>query len=220
MFLYDIFDKIAAYEGLEDILLILLIIFSVVSILILVFYLLSVIGKWKVFSKAGIAGWKSVIPIYNKYFFCQICGLNTIWVWILLGSAIVSILVPPLAFVYSLALIYFLILQALSLSKSFGKSDGFAIGLIFAAPIFYLLLGSKRSEYKGPLPVNDFVLEVLGVNEKKVSEDVSKQNTVSSNLNIENNSNVDSVTEKKFCAACGAKLETASSFCSYCGHKI
>lgn len=214
--LYDIFDKVAAYEGLEDILLIFLIFFSFVSITLLVLYLLLVVGKWKVFTKAGISGWKSVIPIYNKYLFCQICGLNTIWVWFILGSAIVSILVPPLAFCYSLVSIYFLILQTLSLAKSFGRSDVFAIGLIFAAPIFYLILGSGKSNYNGPMPIRDYVLETLGVNEKKIKEEVFSEDVVSEG----NDSSVNGLNEKKFCSACGSKLENSSSFCSYCGHKI
>ena len=214
--LYDMFDMLAAYEGLEDIFLIFLIIFSVVSITILILYLLLVIGKWKVFKKSGIPGWKSVIPIYNKYVFCQICGLNTIWVWIIFGAAIVSILVPPLAFCYSLVSIYFLILQTLSLAKSFGRSDGFAIGLIFAAPIFYLILGSGKSKYNGPMPIRDYALEMLGVNEKKIKEEVFSEDVVSDG----NSSNVNGLNEKKFCSACGSKLENSSSFCSYCGHKI
>lgn len=225
MALYEILDGFAAYEGLEDMILIFLIIFSVISILILVFYLLGVIGKWRVFSKAGIAGWKSVIPVYNTYLFCQICGLNTMWVWIILGSAIVSVVVPPLAAIYSLVTIYFLILQTVSLSKSFGKSDAFAIGLIFAAPIFYLILGCGKSTYQGAIPMQDFVLELLGINEKKVSVESTKaavkQDVVTESKSVENVSNsVSNNFEKKFCSSCGAGLEEGASFCAHCGHKI
>lgn len=225
MALYEILDGFAASEGLEDMILIFLIIFSVISITILIFYLLGVIGKWRVFSKAGIAGWKSVVPVYNTYLFCQICGLNTMWVWIILGSAIVSVVVPPLAFVYSLVSIYFLILQTVSLSKSFGKSDAFAIGLIFAAPIFYLILGCGKSIYKGAIPMQDFVLELLGVNEKKSSVEVPKeevkQETGTESKDLETvSSTVENNFEKKFCSSCGATLEVGASFCSHCGHKI
>jgi len=30
-------------------------------------YVIVLIARWKVFDKAGIAGWKSIIPIYSDY---------------------------------------------------------------------------------------------------------------------------------------------------------
>ena len=30
-------------------------------------YILVLVARWKVFDKAGIAGWKSLIPIYSDY---------------------------------------------------------------------------------------------------------------------------------------------------------
>ena len=30
-----------------------------------IWYVLCLIARWKVFDKAGIAGWKSLIPIYS-----------------------------------------------------------------------------------------------------------------------------------------------------------
>ena len=32
-----------------------------------IWYVLCLISRWKVFDKAGIAGWKSLIPIYSDY---------------------------------------------------------------------------------------------------------------------------------------------------------
>ena len=32
-----------------------------------IFYILQVIAYWKIFTKAGEEGWKSIIPIYNGY---------------------------------------------------------------------------------------------------------------------------------------------------------
>ena len=39
-----------------------------------IFYILQVIAYWKIFTKAGEEGWKSIIPIYN-YFTGKICIL-------------------------------------------------------------------------------------------------------------------------------------------------
>lgn len=30
-------------------------------------YVIQVIGLWKMFTKAGIPGWKAIIPVYNTY---------------------------------------------------------------------------------------------------------------------------------------------------------
>lgn len=47
---------------------------SMVSVLISVAsYVLIVIGWWKIFTKAGEAGWKSLIPFYNGYTISKIC---------------------------------------------------------------------------------------------------------------------------------------------------
>lgn len=38
-----------------------------------------IIGLWKVFAKAGQAGWKSLIPIYNYIIWCDIVGRPRWW---------------------------------------------------------------------------------------------------------------------------------------------
>ena len=63
------------------------------SIAILV---VTIIGMWKVFEKAGYAGWKSIIPFYNMYIITEISGQNG-WLFLLsfipfVGSLIWSIL--------------------------------------------------------------------------------------------------------------------------------
>lgn len=41
---------------------------GIVSTLVaLAIYVLQIIGWWKIFTKAGEAGWKSLIPLYNLY---------------------------------------------------------------------------------------------------------------------------------------------------------
>ena len=37
------------------------------GLIAILFYILTVAAQWVVFQKAGIAGWKSIIPIYNSY---------------------------------------------------------------------------------------------------------------------------------------------------------
>ena len=38
-----------------------------------------IVANWKLFTKAGVEGWKAIIPYYNTYVMCQIAGTNIIW---------------------------------------------------------------------------------------------------------------------------------------------
>lgn len=105
---------------------------------LLVVYVLVVIAMWKVFTKAGKPGWASLIPVYNMVVMYQIVGLNP---WLLL-----LYLIP---FVNWIAALVLSIMLNVKLAKVYGKSTGFAIGLIFLNPIFLLILGFGDAKYIG-----------------------------------------------------------------------
>ena len=105
---------------------------------LLVVYILVVIAMWKVFTKAGKPGWASLIPVYNMVVMYQIVGLNP---WLLL-----LYLIP---FVNWIAALVLSIMLNVKLAKVFGKSTGFAIGLILLNPIFLLILGFGDAKYIG-----------------------------------------------------------------------
>jgi len=107
---------------------------SVATVIILLLSIIVIAGYWKIFEKAGIAGWKCLIPIYNLYLIFVIAGKP--WWWLLL------MLVP----IVSVA-IYLLTL--LSLAAKFGKGPLFGVGLFFLPFIFFPLLGFDTSEYSG-----------------------------------------------------------------------
>jgi hypothetical protein len=90
---------------------------------------------WKMFVKAGKPGWAAIIPIYNTIVLIEIVG-KPIW-WFLL------FLVPCVNFV-------FIIWTYNLLSKSFGKSEGFTVGLLLLNPIFVCILGFGDAVYLGP----------------------------------------------------------------------
>jgi hypothetical protein len=52
-------------------------------VLILVLVVLLIVAYWKMFTKAGVAGWKSLIPIYNVYIAFKIAwkDQSAFWVW-------------------------------------------------------------------------------------------------------------------------------------------
>jgi hypothetical protein len=98
-------------------------------------YVLFVAGLWKTFEKAGEAGWKAIIPIYNILILLKMVGRE--WWWILL------MLIPIVGFIVW-------IIVALDLAKVFGRGTGFAIGLIFLSFIFVVILGFGSDTYRGP----------------------------------------------------------------------
>ena len=95
--------------------------------------LLMIVGMWKVFTKAGEPGWAAIIPIYNFIVLLKIAG-KPAW-WILL------MLIPVVNFVV-------LIIMEIALAKNFGKGAGFALGLVFLAPIFFPILGFGNAKYQ------------------------------------------------------------------------
>lgn len=99
------------------------------------FGLLSLIAMWKLFTKAGEAGWKAIIPFYNLYTLTKIVYGN--------GWKFLFMLVPILSIVY-------VIMLYVRLGQRFGKSAGFIIGLLFLSPIFELILAFDNSYYQGP----------------------------------------------------------------------
>jgi hypothetical protein len=93
---------------------------------------LMIASMWKVYAKAGKPGWAALIPIYNLVVLLQIVRKPLWW--------IAMFFIPLVNFI-------FLILLYIELAKSFGKSGGFAAGLIFLAMIFFPILGFGSSRY-------------------------------------------------------------------------
>lgn len=131
---------------------------------------LRVIAHWKIYTKAGREGWKSLIPIYSEYvlfdmvwdtknFIIYICsaiatavlnGINTSISASASGEAaggnmFLSLLVLAAAIV---CLVWSIRLQ-LKTAAAFGKGTGFAVGLILLPSIFELILAFGSAEYVG-----------------------------------------------------------------------
>ena len=93
-----------------------------------------ILGYWKTFDKAGQPGWAALIPFFNIYVLCRVAGRPGWW--------LILFFIPLVSFV-----IY--IIVCLDIAAKFGKGTLFAIGLIFLAPIFFLILGFDSSTYRG-----------------------------------------------------------------------
>jgi Family of unknown function (DUF5684) len=108
---------------------------SVIWIIYVLVWLIVILAFWRIFTKAGEAGWKSIIPIWNTLVLLRIVGRPWWWI-ILLFIPIVNIVVW--------------IIVALNLSKSYGHGNGFGVGLILLPFIFGLILGYGSDTYRGP----------------------------------------------------------------------
>lgn len=139
----------------------------------LVLWVLLIIARWKMFTKAGEAGWKSIIPIYADYIcfklywdvrnFLILLGVSCLTfvfsfasggfavnsngdVVFYGGNAVFTVLTwvaTIVAFVWSVRL-------SLKTAAAYGKGIGFGIGLILLPNIFTLILGFGSARYVGP----------------------------------------------------------------------
>ena len=113
-----------------------------VLLIALIILIIKTIAMWKLFNKAGEKGWKAIIPIYNMVILFKISGLSP---WLVL--VYLATFIPYVGWMAVVALNAFLAYQ---LAKSFGKDAGWAVGLYFLAPIFYMILAFGKSQYIGP----------------------------------------------------------------------
>ncbi len=101
----------------------------------LILFLISIASQWKVFEKAGQPGWACIIPIYNVYIMTKIAGKPGWWVLMLI--------IPFVNIIFAIWLINMI-------SKSFGKTEGFTVGLVLLGFIFWAILGFGSAKYQGP----------------------------------------------------------------------
>ena len=148
---------------------------AVVVVFSITFWILTIIASWKVLQKAGEPGWKAIIPIYNVYMMYKIVGMAG-WFWGLLAASFIFSIVTaidgtaevmgytdqaqyaaidwskhiPTVIALVLYMIFAIVAEVIyanRTSKSFGHGVGFAVGLFFLQPIFWLILGFDKSKY-------------------------------------------------------------------------
>ena len=103
----------------------------IISLAIIIFFIAAF---WKVFEKAGQAGWKCLIPFYNLYILIKIAGKPGWWFFLFL--------IPLVNFVIA-------IIISVDIAQKFGKGTGFGIGLAFLGFIFYPILAFGDARYSG-----------------------------------------------------------------------
>ena len=123
--------------GLTGFLVFFIIIACIIGLVVMV---LNIIAMWKIFTKAGQAGWKCLIPIYNSVVLFKIAGISPLWVLSYLAAWIP--IIGPL-FILGVS-----IYSMVKLSRAFGKEDAFAVGLVLLNTVFIMILAFGKSEYQ------------------------------------------------------------------------
>ncbi len=109
-----------------------LIVFLLIYLLLI---LLTMIGMWKMFSKAGIPGILAIIPIVNIFFLPKVGGKPGWWGLLLL--------IPLVSIVFA-------IIINIGIAQRFGRGVGTILGLFFLAPILFCILGFGSAKWTPP----------------------------------------------------------------------
>ncbi len=119
---------------------------------------LVVAGAWMMFQKAGEAGWKAIIPIYNMYIVYKICW-NTSLFWVWFGISVFAAVFgfqteTTTGFAYIIAMVLSLVQMLIQvtccyrLSFAFGHGLLYGLGLCFFPFIFTVILAFGSSAYQ------------------------------------------------------------------------
>ena len=106
----------------------------VVIAIYLIVAVILLVALWKIFEKANEPGWKCLIPFYGLYTEFKFLWGNG-WFFLLLFVPIVNIVVT--------------IMMMWKMSKAFGQSALFFIGLLLFQPIFLCILAFGSASYIG-----------------------------------------------------------------------
>jgi TctA family transporter len=99
----------------------------------LIFWVIIAIALWKVFTKAGYAGWLAIIPIVNIFVLVKVGGLSAWW---------------GLLYFVPIAGLVLHIIVALRVGKAFAQGAVFSIFLLWLFQVIgYLILGFGSATY-------------------------------------------------------------------------
>ena len=182
-------------------------VFTIISLVLCVFVLVCM---WIIFRKAGKPGWAAIVPFYNLYVLFEITWGS--------GMRFLLLLIP----IYNIILS---IQTQVRLAKAFGKSGGFAAGLIFLPYIFIPLLAFGGTAYQGapvktayqpprpnaPYPNNPYQQPGTGYQQPS-----QPQSPYSPPQQTPYTPPQQAAAAPAFCPSCGVK-SSGEKFCQNCG---
>ncbi len=130
-------------------------------IMAVVWYILVIIGDWKIFEKAGKPGWHSLIPFLNLYDEYDLCWNGSMGIVYMVALGVSTFLTSGedaettgfkaiVAGVLAIIALVLRIIQSNKLAKAFGHGLGFTLFLIVFERIARVILGFGSSQYEGP----------------------------------------------------------------------
>lgn len=102
-------------------------------VIAIIWAVLVLVAGWKMFEKAGQAGWVAIIPILSTFGLLKIVH-RPLWWFVLMLVPLVNVIV--------------LIIVLVDLARAFGKGMGMALLLVLLTPIGFLVLGFGDARYE------------------------------------------------------------------------
>ena len=159
----------------------------------------AIIAGYKLFEKAGVAGWKVLIPVYNAYVLTvEIAKLDVIW-FIMLFASIFPVIGWIVSMLASINISY-------SVCRRFTKEKDVQIiaTILFGIFMFVFAFGNYKYD-NGNYSKHGFF------SDSSVDDVKSK---VSNSFSSNNNGPV------HFCKNCGNQVKDGEKFCANCGSEI
>lgn len=132
------------------------------SVLAAIYLAVQIIAYWRIFTKAGQAGWRCLVPVLSQYtafkiawkpfmFFAALIIAAADLLFITLASlfAELTFLLMWLIMLTSAATLIMYIVFTHKLSRAFRHGVPFTIGLLLLQPVFILILAFGGAEYHG-----------------------------------------------------------------------
>ena len=108
-----------------------------VGIALIAIGVLQIVSMWRLYWKAGEAGWGAIVPFYNTYLLDKIVWGSGWWFLTLL---------MPFGGIVMLFATY------IKIARCYGKGTGFGIGILLLPVIFLAILAFGESKYTGIRP--------------------------------------------------------------------
>lgn len=108
----------------------------VAAMLVVAVALVALVGAamWRIFTKAGEAGWKALIPVWNLIVLVRMAGRPRWWLLLLVVPVVNIVIVFPIF---------------IALARAFGKGAGFGVGLALLGLVFFPILAFGKAQYNG-----------------------------------------------------------------------
>ena len=133
------------------------ILFGAVLECLVVAVVITIIGNWMMFKKAGKPGWHSLIPFLNTYDEFSLCWKGTygiIYLAGIIGVNLITYLINPAGTIFSIVIPVTVIIlfamhvkQCFRLAKAFGMGTMYGVFLVFFNGLAKIILGLGDAEY-------------------------------------------------------------------------